>query len=115
MNPHRFLWDDNKIEERGIIPANTGHCSCVGSMLGQRRRRWTNIEPTHEQCPVFAGMRLFYVGMNSMEHTLRSHKEKTIWTCKTSYIRDQKQYHDSRNTLKHAVISLLFTPTYFMY
>ena len=24
-------------------------------MLGQRRRRWANIEPTHGQCPVFAG------------------------------------------------------------
>ena len=25
-------------------------------MLGQRRRRWANIEPTHGQCTVFAGI-----------------------------------------------------------
>ena len=25
-------------------------------MLGQRRRRWTNIEPTMAQCLVFAGL-----------------------------------------------------------
>ena len=38
------------------IPANTGHCPCVVSMLAQRRRRWANIEPTHGQCLVFAGI-----------------------------------------------------------
>ena len=27
----------------------------VGSMLGQRRRRWANIEPTLVEYPVFAG------------------------------------------------------------
>ena len=30
----------------GRSPANTTHCSSVVSMLGQRRRRWTNIETT---------------------------------------------------------------------
>ena len=38
-----------------LYPANTGHCPCVGSMLAHRLRRWPNIEPTHGQCPVFAG------------------------------------------------------------
>ena len=28
----------------------------VGVMLGQRRRRWTNIRPTLSQCVVFAGI-----------------------------------------------------------
>ena len=36
-------------------PANTIDCAIVGSMLGQRRRRWTNIEPALGQCLVFAG------------------------------------------------------------
>ena len=35
--------------------ANTSHCAIVGSMLVQRRRRWTNIKPTMAQCLVFAG------------------------------------------------------------
>ena len=35
------------------IPANTRHSPNVGSMLGQRRRRWTIIEPTLGECLVF--------------------------------------------------------------
>ena len=31
---------------RWTSPANTSHSPKVGSMLVQRRRRWTNIEPT---------------------------------------------------------------------
>ena len=38
------------------VPANTIHCPIVGSMLGQRRRRWTNIDPALGQCLVFAGV-----------------------------------------------------------
>ena len=34
------------------IPADTRRSSIVGSMLVQRRRRWTNIEPTMAQCLV---------------------------------------------------------------
>ena len=34
-------------------PANTRHWTNVGSLFGQRRRRWTNIEPTMVQCLVF--------------------------------------------------------------
>ena len=41
--------------EGSLSPANTIHCPIVGSMLGQRRRRWTNIEPALGQCLVFAG------------------------------------------------------------
>ena len=39
------------------IPAKTRHWTNVGSMLGRRRRRRANIEPTFGQCLVFAGMR----------------------------------------------------------
>ena len=39
-----------------IIPANTWHWAIVGLMLGWRRRRRTNIEPTMAQCLVFAGI-----------------------------------------------------------
>ena len=31
-------------------PANTRHCRCAGSMLGQRRRRWPSIKPAQRQC-----------------------------------------------------------------
>ena len=34
------------------IASKHGTLPCVGLMLGQRRRRWANIEPTHGQCPV---------------------------------------------------------------
>ena len=37
-------------------PANTGHSPKVGSMLAQRLRRWSNIEPTLDECFVFAGV-----------------------------------------------------------
>ena len=36
-------------------PANTRHWDSVGLLLGQRRRRWTNIKPTLAQCIVLAG------------------------------------------------------------
>ena len=32
-------------------PANTGHSPNAVSMLGQRRRRWTNIETALGECP----------------------------------------------------------------
>ena len=32
------------------------HGTLPGSMLAHRLRRWPNIEPTHGQCPVFAGL-----------------------------------------------------------
>ena len=31
-------------------PVSTVHRPNVGSMLGQRRRRWANIEPTLDRC-----------------------------------------------------------------
>ena len=37
------------------IPTNTIHRNNVGLMLGQRRRRWTNIKPILFKCVVFAG------------------------------------------------------------
>ena len=43
-----------------IFPVNTIHQPNVGSMLGQRRRRWPNIEPTLDQCIVLIGLVLLY-------------------------------------------------------
>ena len=40
--------------ERLNSPANTGHFPNAASMLGQRRRRWANIETALGECPVFA-------------------------------------------------------------
>ena len=37
-------------------PANTRRWTNVGLMLGQRRRRWANINTTLVQCLVFAGI-----------------------------------------------------------
>ena len=36
------------------LPANTRHPPNAGPMLGQRRRRWTNIGPALGGCLVFA-------------------------------------------------------------
>ena len=38
------------------VIASTRHQSNVVAMLGQRRRRWTNIDPTLDWCIVFAGL-----------------------------------------------------------
>ena len=38
------------------FPANTGHSPNAASMLGQRRRRWPNIEAALGEWPVFAGL-----------------------------------------------------------
>ena len=35
---------------------NTGHSLNAVSMLGQRRRRWANIETALGECPVFVGL-----------------------------------------------------------
>ena len=45
----------NKFKEIYNNPANTGHSPNFVSILGQRRRRWANIEPEFGECPVFAG------------------------------------------------------------
>ena len=42
-------------------PANTGHSPNNVSMLGQRRRRWANIETTLGECPVFPGKHLPHI------------------------------------------------------
>ena len=39
-------------------PTNMRHRAIVGSMLGQRRRRWANIDPTMALCLMFAGYNL---------------------------------------------------------
>ena len=48
------VWEARHCDS-GRDPANTVQCPIVGSMLGQRRRRWTNIETALGQCLVFAG------------------------------------------------------------
>ena len=42
------------IKQRELYPANTGHSNNAVSMLGQRRRRWANIETILGECHVFA-------------------------------------------------------------
>ena len=41
------------------IPANTGHSPNAVSMLGQRRRRWTNIETALDECACWESAILF--------------------------------------------------------
>ena len=43
------------LTSHGISLAKMRHSPIVGSMLGQRRRRWTKIEPAMGGCLVFAG------------------------------------------------------------
>ena len=44
------------VAKAACFPVNTRHWSNVGWMLGQRRRRWSNINPTLVQCLVFTGL-----------------------------------------------------------
>ena len=49
-----------------VISASTSHSPNAVSMLGQRRRRWSNIETTLGECLVFAAsMALLYSVMNA--------------------------------------------------
>ena len=50
-------------------PVNTRHRRNVGPMLGQGRRRWTNIGPALRRRLVFAGYRYMY----SMVSPVKSH------------------------------------------
>ena len=43
-------------------------------MLGQRRRRWANVEPTKAQCLVFDG----YVGIGVCSHKIMFHCEEGV-------------------------------------
>ena len=43
------------------FPANTRRSANVGTMLGQRRRRWSNIVPTLAERLVFAGLLLRFL------------------------------------------------------
>ena len=46
------------LEEEGYRASNTNHRAIVGSMLGQRLRRWPNIVPTKAQCLVCGDLKL---------------------------------------------------------
>ena len=35
------------VSSQSYNPANTGHCPCAGSMLGQRRPRYTRVAYCH--------------------------------------------------------------------
>ena len=45
----------DSLEGDKCTPENTGHSPNALSMLGQRLRRWPNIETALGECPVFAG------------------------------------------------------------
>ena len=58
LNPHGCdtTSDARSVRQDGsrTIPANTRHSPDAVSMLGQRRRRWTNIETAMGECRVIA-------------------------------------------------------------
>ena len=57
------------------FPANTGHSLNAVSMLGQRRRRWANIETVLSECPVFSGLQMLEVvdrGSQTQPHVLEN-------------------------------------------
>ena len=67
------------------IPENTRRSASVGTMLGQRRRRWANIVPTLSERLVFSGW-LFsvqtdqHVANNSMSfHQTRDVEPVLVW------------------------------------
>ena len=59
--------------------AQQTHWPCAGSMLGQRRRRSANIEPTHGQCLLFAGG--MTVKWYCVLNTLKSVQHVYIYFC----------------------------------
>ena len=55
-------------------PVKKIHWPNVGSMLGHRLRRWPSIEPTVDQCIVFAGRcALWWNCHNNMKSCVQSH------------------------------------------
>ena len=53
---------------RALNPANTTHWNNVGSMLGQRHRRWPNIKLTLFQCVVSA--ELSHIAQTSLRYSI---------------------------------------------
>ena len=48
-------WASGILNRTWVTPENTRHWTNVGLMLGRRRRRRSNIDPTLVQCLVFSG------------------------------------------------------------
>ena len=65
-------------DARHNVPANTRHSAKAGSMLGQRRRRWTNIQPALAQCHVCAGVAETEFEAEGFGHGLRQIKNVGI-------------------------------------
>ena len=70
-------------------PANMKHSPIVGSMLDQRRRRWTNIEPTmgSHSCGYYTAMLqyktlILIISINEVQLYTRKH----VWTVSASLI-----------------------------
>ena len=65
------------------IPGNTKRWPNVGLMMGQRRRRWTNIKPILGQCLVSAGIYVHCTighGVSALNCTARL-KSPAVWAC----------------------------------
>ena len=60
--------------------ANTVHSTNVGLMLGQRRRRWPNINPTLVECTVFAGIEIFVEYVMVTKPSCAFINSNFIWT-----------------------------------
>ena len=58
--------------------------SNVGSMLGQRRRRWANIEPILGERLVFSGSPAEHIHNNGLDYQIHQNKHKT--TSSKSYM-----------------------------
>ena len=56
-------------------------------MLGQRRRRWTNIDPALGLCPVFAGKLYHYIGWMPSQSWWDGSYKALLWT-KTAFLAD---------------------------
>ena len=67
--------------------ANMGWCSNAGSMLGQRRRQWPNIEPTLVDFYVFVapalntvGLGKRYIKMLEINHCIITYTHNLLYT-----------------------------------
>ena len=61
-----------------VLPANTSRLSNVGLILGQRRRRWPNINSTLDKRLLFAGSCRFYV-RGEKHHSVCCFSSKTLF------------------------------------
>ena len=89
-----------------VNPANTKHCPNADSMLGQRRRRWTNIDAGLGQCLVFSGRSVVHYHARNIAYLstlpIISNYTSFWWISRYSLI-ITNEYHTTNLLLKSCI------------